>query len=118
MEKTKCKPGPVFLDDRKLLHKLFSAIIVHNLKGRKTINTQENCIPPPAPLPPDPHKKQNKNIMVHPLSHLQANFGLRDRTEPLNYEIFLEHRPDKASYFIPQHTSQHCKHQKAEQLQI
>ena len=33
--------------------------------------------------------------MVHPLSHFQANFGPRDRTEPLNYEIFLEHSPDK-----------------------
>jgi len=56
------KPGPVFLDDRKVIHKLFSAIIVHNLKVRKTINTQENFPPPSPPLPPKKNKqtKQNK----------------------------------------------------------
>jgi len=53
------KPGPVFLDDRKVIHKLFSAIIVHNLKVRKTINTQENC-PPPSPPPQKKTNKQNK----------------------------------------------------------
>lgn len=102
------KPGPVFLDDRKLLHKLFFR---HN-RPQSEGEEYPRKLPTPSSPPWSPQKKQKQKYNGPPLKSVRET-GLNLLTMKFSWN-----RPDKARYFIPRHTWQHCKHQKAGQLQI